>query len=287
MIPSLRPATKKRLSSQKTMNENKIINRNPLVTVIVPAYNMENYIEECLDSVLQSTYSPLEVIIVDDGSTDTTLHVAQKIASHHEIVKVIAQPNMGVSHARNNAIEVAGGELILPVDADDKIAPDYIGLAVEQFLMDDTVKVVTAHGEFFGNRTGVWILPPFDRHRLATRNLISVCAMYRKSDWKRVGGYCTYIKGLEDWDFWISMLKDEGNVVCLNKVGFYYRIRPNSKRINDRKHKASVVATLNERHPEYFQRELGGPLHLHRSWSRTLNKLNYWRNKLFRKSVIS
>lgn len=268
------------------MNDSLTTNINPLVTVIVPAYNMENYIEECIDSILQSTYSPLEIVIIDDGSTDNTFHVAQKIASHHEIVSVMTQPNKGVSYARNNAIEVARGELILPVDADDKIAPDYIGLAVEQFLLDDTVKVVTSHGEFFGNRTGVWILPPFDRHLLAIRNLISVCAMYRKSDWERVGGYCTYIKGLEDWDFWISMLKDDGKVVCINKVGFYYRIRTNSKRINDRKYKSSVVATLNERHHEYFQRELGGPLHLHRSWSRTLNHMNYWRKKLFRKSII-
>ena len=265
------------------MTEDLTINRNPLVTVIVPAYNMDPYIEECIDSVLQSTYSPLEIVIIDDGSTDNTLQVAHAIASQHETVRVIAQPNMGVSHARNNGIEAANGELILPVDADDKISPQYIGLAVEQFLLDDTVKVVTANGEFFGNRTGVWTLPPFNRHLLARRNLISVCAMYRKSDWKRVGGYCTYIKGLEDWDFWISMLKDEGKVVCLNSVGFYYRIRPNSKRINDRKHKSSVITTLNERHHEFFQRELGGPLHVHRSWSRALNRLNNWRNKLLRK----
>lgn len=260
-------------------------NIKPLVTVIVPAYNMEKYIEECINSILLSTYSPLEIVIIDDGSTDNTLQVAQTIASQHEIVRVIAQANMGVSHARNNAIEAANGELILPVDADDKISPEYIGLAVEQFLLDDKVKVVTAHGEFFGDRTGKWVLPTFDRHLLARRNLISVCAMYRKSDWKQVGGYCTYIKGLEDWDFWISMLKDEGKVVCLNRVGFYYRIRPNSKRIKDRKHKSSVVATLNERHRDYFQRELGGPLHVHRSWSKTLNRISNWRDKLLRKKT--
>ena len=260
------------------------INPKPLVTVIIPAYNMEKYIEECVSSVLQSTYSPLEVIVIDDGSIDNTLKVAQEIASHNQIVKVIAQPNMGVSHARNNAIKAAQGELILPVDADDKISPHYISRAVEQFLCDDTVKVVTANGEFFGDKTGKWVLPTFDRHLLARRNLISVCAIYRKSDWERVGGYCTYIKGLEDWDFWIAMLKDEGKVVCLDMVGFYYRIRPNSKRIRDRKHKSSVVDTLNERHHDFFLRELNGPLHVHRSWSRTLNRLNNWKNKLMHKN---
>lgn len=253
------------------------INQRPLVSVIIPAYNMESYVEECVESVLQSTYSPIEVVIVDDGSTDKTLKVLKELESKHDNIKVIAQSNMGVSFSRNNAINVANGELILPVDADDKIAPKYIELAVEQFLQDKTVKVVTAHGEFFGDRTGKWILPEFDRHLLARRNLISVCAMYRKSDWERVEGYCTYIKGLEDWDFWIAMLKDDGNVICLDMVGFYYRIRPNSKRIKDRKLKSSVVATLNERHYDFFQRELGGPLHVHRSWSRALNRLNNWK----------
>lgn len=258
------------------------INKRPLVSVIIPAYNMENFVEECVESVLHSTYSPLEVVIVDDGSIDNTLKVLKELESKHDNIRVLSQSNMGVSHSRNNAIEAANGELILPVDADDKIAPNYIELAVEQFQQDKMVKVVTAHGQYFGDRTGKWVLPEFDRHLLARRNLISVCAMYRKSDWKRIGGYCTYIKGLEDWDFWIAMLKDEGKVVCLDMVGFYYRIRPNSKRIKDRKLKSSVVATLNERHHDFFQRELGGPLHVHRSWSRILNRINNWKNKFRR-----
>lgn len=262
------------------MIKNDTSNGLPLVTVIIPAYNMEQYLEECVTSVLESTYSPLEVIINDDGSTDSTLALARKLAEGSDAITVISQSNSGLSCARNNAISKAHGEYILPVDADDKISPTYIEHAVEQFLINPQVKVVTADAEYFGNRTGRWVLPPFDRHLLAKRNLISACAMFRKSDWEKVGGYCTYIKGLEDWDFWISMLKDGGQVVRLDEVGFYYRIRTNSMRVSVRKHKASVVATLNERHPEFFERELGGPLHVHRSWSRTINRINKFIHKI-------
>lgn len=259
-------------------------NNQPLVSVIIPVYNMQDYLTECVTSVLASTYTPLEVVIVDDGSTDGSLAVAHDLAAADERVVVVAQANSGVSSARNHAIEEARGEFVLPVDGDDRIAPHYIEHALRHFEADPDVKVVTACGEFFGNRTGRWELPAFDLHLLARRNLISVCALYRKAHWAQAGGYCTYIKGLEDWDFWISMLKDGGKVVQMPEVGFYYRIRAHSKRIADRKHKAAVVATLNERHPEFFKRELGGPLHVHRSWSRWLNRLHNCKCRLLHKN---
>lgn len=257
-------------------------NSRPLVSVIIPVYNLGRYVEECVTSVLKSTYSPLEVILVDDGSTDDSLAIITRIAATNHSVTATSQPNSGVSRARNHAIHLAKGELILPVDADDKIASSFIEHAVQQFIDRPDVMVVTAHGEFFGDRTGVWKLPPFDLHLLARRNIISACAMYRKSDWERAGGYCEHINGREDWDYWIALLKDGGIVVTLDEVGFYYRIRPGSKRIADRKHKASVVATLNERHAEFFARELGGPLHVHRSWSRPLNRLSGWKKRILR-----
>ena len=90
----------------------------------------------------------------------------------------------------------------------------------------------------------------------------------------RTGGYCEEIIAREDWEFWIAMLKDGGEVYRLPYVALHYRIRRASKRTHDRKLKKHVVETLNRRHPEFFERELGGPLHYHRSWSRFLNRLH-------------
>lgn len=102
---------------------------------------------------------------------------------------------------------------------------------------------------------------------------MDTCALYRKKEWERVGGYCENIIAREDWEFWIAVLKDGGKVVRLPEIGLHYRIRNVSKRVTDRSLKRHVVETLNARHPEFFERELGGPLHYRRSWSVLLNRI--------------
>lgn len=242
----------------------------PLVSVIIPAYNMEAYIEETLQSVL-ATEHPIEVIVSDDGSTDRTLALAREWAERDNRVVAITQQNSGVSRARNHAIEQAKGQYVLPVDADDLITPRYIPEAVKVLETHPEVKVVTCEGEFFGQRTGPWHLPQFDRHLLARKNLIPATALYRRADWEHIGGYCETMEAREDWDFWISMLKDGGEVVRLPLIGLRYRVRPGSKRFRDRKKDAEVTVALNRRHADFFRRELGGPLRRHRSWSRWIN----------------
>ncbi len=248
---------------------------NPLVSVIIPVYNMESFLAETLQSVLNLDYPNLEVILVDDGSKDSSLSVAESFASRDGRIKIFSQANTGVCKARNLAIARASGEFILPVDADDLIEPDYISKAVPHFS-DEEVKVVLSNADFFGDSMGKWTLPPFDLHLLAHRNMLPATAMYRKSDWERVGGYCEEIIAREDWDFWISLLKEGGKVVRLPEVLLHYRIRPHSKRIEDRRWKRHVIDVLNERHPEFFMRELGGPLHYRRSWSVVLNRIHHF-----------
>lgn len=246
----------------------------PLVSVIIPAYNMQAYIAETLHSVLASDYAQLEAIVVDDGSTDKTADVVLGIAASDPRVRLLQQANGGVCRARNHGISQARGEYILPVDADDLIAPWYIPRAAEVLAARSEVKAVFCQGEFFGEKTGLWHVPDFSISLLARRNMLCVTALYRRADWQRVGGYCEEMQAREDWEFWLHVLKDGGEVVRLPEVGLRYRIRKNSKRSHDRRQKSLVVKTLNARHPEFFERELGGPLRTHRSWSRALNALH-------------
>ncbi|MDD2559059.1 MAG: glycosyltransferase [Bacteroidales bacterium] len=255
----------------------------PLISVIVPVYNMEAYLAECLDSILKSGYSPFELIIMDDGSTDRSLQIAREYAANHPNIRVQTQANAGVSAARNAAIEMAQGEYILPVDADDLIYRDYLEKAVEVLLKQDSVKAVTARAEFFGDKTGEWLLPNYSPSLLARKNILSVCAMFRKRDWAACGGYCTYIPGREDWDFWISMLKNGGEVVRLNLTGFYYRYRKSSRRVTDRKKKRQVIDILNKRHADFFERELKGKLHYNRTYSKFFNSIT---NLLESKKIV-
>lgn len=245
----------------------------PLVSVIMPVYNAEEYLEEAVDSVIASNYSPLELILVDDGSADRSYHLAQQLAEKADtgVIKVYKQPNAGPCVARNYAVSLAKGKYIFPLDADDRVGPDFFAEAVDVMEADNGVKVVYSHAEFFGERTGEWKLAPYSRSLLARKNMIPISAMYRRSDWVRVGGYCKEIIAREDWEFWISILKNGGEVVRLSQVGLYYRVRSGSNRISDRALKRHVVDTLNKRHPDFFVRELGGPLHYQRSWSRLFN----------------
>lgn len=250
----------------------------PLVSIITPVYNMEAFLAETLDSVLSSDYQNIEVILMDDGSKDRSREIARQYAAKDPRVKACSQPNAGACAARNHAIMLARGKYILPVDADDLISPTFISQAVTLLEQSPDLKVVCPQGEFFGERTGKWHLPAFSRHLLARRNMIPVTAVYRKTDWERVGGYCEEIIAREDWEFWISILKDGGDVVRTEETGLYYRVRSDGKRFADRKLKRHVVNVLNKRHADFFERELLGPLHYHRSWSRILNRIN----KLFK-----
>ena len=91
----------------------------PKVSVIVPVYNAEKYLQECVDSILRQTLADLELILVDDGSTDSSPAICDRYAEQDARVKVIRQANAGLSAARNRGIEVAAGEWVAFVDSDD------------------------------------------------------------------------------------------------------------------------------------------------------------------------
>ena len=102
-----------------------------LVTIIVPVYNLGQYIGYCLDSIISQTYSELEIILVDDGSTDDSLEICQSLTLKDSRVRVIHQDNGGVSAARNTGLNNARGEYIAFIDGDDIVAPSYIEKLVE------------------------------------------------------------------------------------------------------------------------------------------------------------
>lgn len=97
-----------------------------LISVVVPVYNVVNYLEECLDSLIAQKYPNKEIIIVDDGSTDGSSRICDEFAEKYDCVKLIRQENAGLSAARNAGLEAAKGEFICFVDSDDYVLPGYI-----------------------------------------------------------------------------------------------------------------------------------------------------------------
>ena len=244
---------------------------NALVSVIVPIYNAAPFLRETLDSILASTYRPIEIVMVDDGSRDDSLKIAQTYCEQHIECQVIAQENSGVSAARNTAIKAAKGTYILPVDADDKIADTFIEKAIEVIENNNNVRVVGCRCWMFGAVDKEWKLPKFSHSLLARKNMIPATALYRKRDWERCGGYCEEEIYREDWDFWLSMMELGGTFYKIDEILFFYRISTGSRRGLAKGRKQIIVDAINRRHPEYLKKYLNGPLHYHRSWSWVIN----------------
>lgn len=201
-----------------------------LVSVIVPCYNQAQYLDECLQSVLDQTYQNWECIIVNDGSPDNTEQVAQKWVAKDQRFRYITKENGGVASARNRGIEEANGEWILPLDGDDKIAETYLELASEKF--DGGFDVIYSQAEYFGHRKGKMPLPHYNPKQLLIENQIFCSSFFKRSSWKSIGGYDETMRdGYEDWEFWINLLDKKGhlNVFQIPAVGLYYRIKEKSR----------------------------------------------------------
>lgn len=127
----------------------------PLITVVVPIYNVEKYLKECVDSILTQTYRNLEIILVDDGSPDQCGALCDEYGRKDERVKVIHQENKGLSGARNSATDIARGEYITYVDSDDYIEPNMIETLYEELQKNHAQMSVISAEIFFEDETKV------------------------------------------------------------------------------------------------------------------------------------
>lgn len=112
------------------------------VTVIVPVYNSEKYLRTCLDTLAAQTLDDIEIVIVNDGSTDGSLAIAEEFAARYSWFNVYSTENMGVSHARNYGVELSHGDYLAFVDSDDGVEPDYCKVMYEKAVKDGNDLVV-------------------------------------------------------------------------------------------------------------------------------------------------
>jgi glycosyltransferase involved in cell wall biosynthesis len=190
-----------------------------LVSVIIPAFNAAVYIRQTLNSVLAQTYEDLEVIVVDDGSTDATSAIVEEFANKDARVQLVRQCNAGVGAARNTAIGKAHGKYIAPLDADDLFFPDKLEKQVacmercgsETGLVYCGTTVIDEHGHFVRS---IDLQTLEGRLRLAVvlRNIIGNASvpLFRATALEKVGTYLTRAEqrgaqGLEDWDLHIRI----------------------------------------------------------------------------------
>jgi len=197
----------------------------PKVSVVIPCYNQGLYLDDAVDSVLSQTFRDFEIIIVNDGSTDEATNLLLS-NFRKPMSRVIHTPNQGLAMARNRGIGEATGEYILPLDADDTIAPTYLERAVRAMETGPDLGIVYCKAETFGAVTGPWFAAEYSDRGMLIGNLIFCSALYRKADWQAVGGYrANMAHGWEDWDFWLSIVELGRTVHRIPEVLFHYRVK--------------------------------------------------------------
>lgn len=220
------------------------------VSVIIPCYNQGEYLQEAVDSVLASTHKNIEIIVIDDGSTkDVDLIDAVKC----ENVKIIHQKNQGVCIARNHGIKEATGKYILPLDADDKIYPTYIEKALNVMTQNPKFGIVYCNAEFFGSKTGIWKLEDYSFPEILISNMIFSSAMFRKSDWQKVGGYNPIMdSGYEDWEFWLSLIETGLGVFKIPEALFLYRQYEDTRTCRAEANRLALIKKIMRLHPNLY-----------------------------------
>ena len=191
----------------------------PLVSVIIPAYNAENFLARTLESVLSQTYQNIEVLVIDDGSQDRTAEIVQSIAQKDSRVILLQQENSGVAAARNLGINNSIGEFIAPIDADDIWYPQNLEKQVQCLLQAEaSVGLVYSWSVDINEKdklTGDFRASNIEGNVFSTllcHNFLGNASstLIRRSCVENIGGYNTQLKaqnaqGCEDWDFYLRI----------------------------------------------------------------------------------
>ena len=217
---------------------------NPLISIIVPVYNVEDYLRECLDSIVNQTYKNLDIILVDDGSTDSSGKICDKYVDKDNRIKVIHNENHGVSHSRNCGLDIAKGEYILFIDSDDTVKSNYVFEMIKEVREEDYDLVVSNIIDIFDTESRIRIKniekltgdlrKDFYKLRMLLRG--PVVKLYKKSIINKYNiRFSEHMKVAEDQVFNFEYYSQIKNYKFIDYSGYNYFHRRNfslSKLIN-------------------------------------------------------
>lgn len=234
----------------------------PLVSVIVAAYGQERYIADTLESLQSMTLTDWEAVVVDDGSPDDVMAVAQRYAAADTRIRLLRTANHGVGAARNAAVAAARGRYITFLDGDDLFFPDYLSRATAILEGEPQVKLVYGMWEYFGAST---VTPPLDWYGYGTlllANSIHVSAVIRRADFTACGGFDTSLRSHEDWELWIRLLRGlpDSAVRFLTSPSLRYRQKPASRNAASLASELypSIVTTIHAKHRDIYDSTFRG-----------------------------
>ncbi len=264
-----------------------------LISVIVPAYNVKPYLERCINSIINQTYQELEIILVDDGSTDDTGVLCDAIAERDKRIVVLHKENGGLSDARNAGLEVAAGEFISFIDADDYIELDMYEQMIEE-MEDETVSLV-AVGFIVTNADGKENVLAAEQKRKMTKEEAlmdifeggelfpsSVNKLFRRDLFNKL----CFVKGIinEDTEIIPKIIDACNHVLVMDKAAYHYILRKGSITQSDFSVKEydslmvydSGMQICSEKYPDLLPYACYYRLkELYETWVRLVNSSNY------------
>jgi glycosyltransferase involved in cell wall biosynthesis len=178
----------------------------PFVSVVIPCYNHGGYVEEAIQSILEQTLQDVEIIVVNDGSTEgETVRILNSLEQPK--TRIIHLPeNRGLPAARNAGIREAQGKYTCCLDADDKLHPTYLEKATAMMESNSGISFVGSWTQVFGGESRVWYARPFDPAEILYANQFNSLAVFRRTAWERAGGFFEEMReGFEDWEFWVRL----------------------------------------------------------------------------------
>ena len=234
----------------------------PTVSVIMPAYNVARYIGEAIASVLAQTHRDLELLVVDDGSTDGTAVIAAHFAARDPRVNLLRQPNGGISTARNSALRCARGELLAILDSDDVWEREFLEAQLEILRTRPDVDIVTGNGWFLGSRLHGRPVRPTPDHRpqpdlasiIADEEAIFIMSVMRRRVYDTIGPFDEALRTNEDYDYWLRAAIAGFTFARNDRPLAHYRRRDDSLSANEIRMLRGILRVYDKLRPQLADR---------------------------------
>jgi glycosyltransferase involved in cell wall biosynthesis len=228
-----------------------------LLSVVIPFYNLGAYIAETVASVLAASYRPLEIVVVDDGSTDpASIASLNQLAAGHPEMRVVRVPNGGLALARNLGADAAHGEFLAFLDADDTVEPEYYARAIDVLRRYDNVAFVYSWVRWFEAIDQIWPTWNAEFPYLLGHNMLAAFVVMPRARFLQAARNKPEIAySLEDFEAWITLVEAGGVGVSLPHPLVNYRIRKGSMfRSSQRDQQLYLYELISELHPQAYQR---------------------------------
>ncbi|HXQ33340.1 MAG TPA: glycosyltransferase family A protein [Anaerolineales bacterium] len=224
-----------------------------MISAIIPVRNMKDYIGRAIESLKAQVEQVDEIIVADDGSTDGTFEIAKAYGADEIIRNPNADQPWGICGGRNIAFKAAHGDFILPLDADDWVAPTYTAKTLEK-MANPKVGIVSTQMMYHGQNEGRIILASKQVYWTELQaNNITVTSLVRREALEQAGEWDHNLRGWEDWDMWLRILKLGWEHEVVHEPLFHYRLHTSGMNAwaNAHENKQKLYGYLLSKHPGF------------------------------------